>query len=156
MGRGCQCPQNFLFSTYFTRNKTCEPVSGAGLAQCVSCWRREEVQPRACVSHSLPSPPGCGGPMACGDLNLLFPPSGQLSPSALAFSPCCPSTQRCRELLPSLLPLGELLTVPRLLLQPAGLTNYLERYSKRQILLFMREKILKGPAVFLLAQRPGI
>lgn len=97
MGRGCQCPRNSLFSTHFTGNKTCEPVSGAGLAHGVSRWRRAEVQPRACVSQNLPSPPGCGGLMACGDLNLLFPPSGQLSPSALAFNPSCPS----RELLPS-------------------------------------------------------
>lgn len=43
MGRGCQCPQNFLFSSYFTGNKTCEPVPGAGLAHGVSCWRRAEM-----------------------------------------------------------------------------------------------------------------
>lgn len=74
--------------------------------------------------------------MACGDPNLLFLPSGQLSSGALTLpahplkgaGSCCPPQ----------LYVGEILTVPRLLLQPAELSNYVERYSKRQILLLMR------------------
>lgn len=48
------------------------------------------------------------------------------------------------QALPSLLPVGGTLPVPGLLLQPAVLSNYLERTSKRQILLFLRQQGPQG------------